>query len=73
MRVFVTGATGFLGGWLTKALLDRGDEVTALVRDEVPRCLFRQWRLGAVERLQAADVEKGKAAIVKRVKAFWGL
>lgn len=44
-RALVTGATGFLGGWLTKALLDRGAKVTALVRDRVPGCLFGLWRL----------------------------
>lgn len=35
MRVLVTGATGFLGGRLTEKLLERGDEVVALVRREV--------------------------------------
>ncbi|HXF96015.1 MAG TPA: NAD(P)-dependent oxidoreductase [Gemmatimonadales bacterium] len=33
MRVFVTGGTGFVGAHLVRALLDRGDEVTCLVRD----------------------------------------
>lgn len=32
-RVFVTGATGLLGGWLTEALLAEGAEVTVLLRD----------------------------------------
>ncbi len=32
MRYFVTGATGFIGGYLTSQLLANGDEVTALVR-----------------------------------------
>ncbi len=32
MRVLVTGATGFVGGHATAALLAAGDEVTALVR-----------------------------------------
>src|ERR687893_206604 len=31
-RVLVTGATGFVGAWLTRALLRRGAEVVALVR-----------------------------------------
>jgi CDP-glucose 4,6-dehydratase len=38
--VFVTGATGLVGGWLTKRLLDEGAQVTALVRDWVPASEF---------------------------------
>lgn len=33
MRIFVTGATGFMGSRLTRALLCRGDRVVALTRD----------------------------------------
>src|SRR5579884_4358956 len=33
VKAFVTGATGFLGGALVRALRARGDEVVALVRD----------------------------------------
>jgi dihydroflavonol-4-reductase len=32
MRSLVTGATGFIGSHVARALLDRGDEVRALVR-----------------------------------------
>jgi CDP-glucose 4,6-dehydratase len=32
---FVTGAYGMLGSWLVKALLERGDRVTVLKRDQV--------------------------------------
>lgn len=34
MRALVTGASGFVGGVVCRALLDRGDEVLALVRRE---------------------------------------
>jgi len=33
VRVFVTGATGFVGSHLATSLLDRGEEVVCLVRD----------------------------------------
>jgi CDP-glucose 4,6-dehydratase len=36
--VLVTGATGLLGGWLTRSLLGRGASVVCLVRDWVPQC-----------------------------------
>jgi CDP-glucose 4,6-dehydratase len=38
--VFITGATGLVGGWLTKHLLEQGAAVTALVRDWVPASKF---------------------------------
>lgn len=34
---FVTGATGLLGGWLVRNLLDAGADVVCLVRDWVPQ------------------------------------
>ena len=47
--VLVTGATGLLGGWLTRRLLDRGASVVALVRDWVPQCeLVRKGQLEQV-------------------------
>lgn len=35
--VFVTGAYGLLGAWLTRALVERGDRVVVLQRDRAPR------------------------------------
>jgi len=44
--VLVTGATGFLGGWLTQRLLEEGARVICLVRDWRPDCdLTRSGRL----------------------------
>jgi CDP-glucose 4,6-dehydratase len=48
-NVLVTGATGLLGSWLTEALLARGANVTALVRDAVPRS--RLVTSGAIQRI----------------------
>lgn len=36
-NVFVTGCTGLLGSWLTKALVERGANVIGLIRDWVPK------------------------------------
>jgi len=38
--VFVTGCTGLLGSWLCKELVERGADVTGLVRDWVPRSIL---------------------------------
>jgi dihydroflavonol-4-reductase len=39
VKVLVTGATGFTGGWLARHLADTGDDVRALVRPEsLQRC-----------------------------------
>lgn len=36
-NVFITGCTGLLGSWLVKDLVDRGANITGLIRDWVPR------------------------------------
>jgi len=38
--VFVTGATGLVGGWLLEGLLEAGADVVALVRDWTPQSMF---------------------------------
>src|SRR4051812_34846992 len=46
----VTGATGLLGGWLVKRLIDGGADVTCVVRDWVPQSeLVRQSLLDRVK------------------------
>jgi CDP-glucose 4,6-dehydratase len=47
MRALVTGATGMVGSWLVKELLERGVDVVALVLDADPRSeLVRSGDLG---------------------------
>lgn len=39
-NVFITGATGLVGSWLTKFLVDEGANVIVLVRDIVPKSIL---------------------------------
>jgi len=39
-NVFVTGATGLVGSWLTKRLVDEKSNVVCLVRDMVPKSIL---------------------------------
>jgi CDP-glucose 4,6-dehydratase len=43
-NIFITGCTGLLGSWLTKALVGRGANVIGLVRDSIPKSNL--YRLG---------------------------
>jgi CDP-glucose 4,6-dehydratase len=42
---FVTGATGLVGGWLLRRLIDAGADVVCLVRDWVPQSEFARGHL----------------------------
>lgn len=58
--VLVTGATGLLGGWLTRRLLDRDASVVALVRDWVPQCeLVRKKQLEQVSVVRGDVTDRG--------------
>ena len=57
--ILVTGATGIVGGWLVRRLLDFGGEVVILLRDEPVRAeLFRSGDVGRVTRVRG-DLENG--------------
>lgn len=48
--VLVTGATGLVGGWLVRRLVELGAEVTCVVRDRVPSSELYRSRL--IDRIQ---------------------
>ena len=52
-RVLVTGATGLVGSWLSKALIEKGAHVVALIRDSDPQSeLFRS---GAIQSMHVVQ------------------
>jgi len=63
--VFVTGCTGFLGSWLTMALVDVGAHVVGLVRDEVAFSPLHQ--SGYRERITAVHGDVTDYAFIERV------
>jgi CDP-glucose 4,6-dehydratase len=58
-NVFVTGATGLLGSWLTEELVTRGASVTCLVRDWVPDSRLIRSGLWDRVNLVRGDLEDG--------------
>jgi CDP-glucose 4,6-dehydratase len=62
--VFVTGATGLVGGWLVRRLLDAGAQVVCLVRDWVPRCELV--RSGQIERVSVVRGDVCDQAVLER-------
>jgi CDP-glucose 4,6-dehydratase len=61
----VTGATGLLGGWLTRRLAGLGADVVCLVRDWVPQAELV--RTGLLDRVKAARGDVRDQALVERV------
>jgi len=53
---FVTGATGLVGGWLVKRLVEAGADVVCLVRDGVPQSQFVQEGLDRQVKVVRGDV-----------------
>ncbi len=54
--VFVTGATGLLGGWLTRRLIAAGADAVCLVRDWIPQSELVRSRLIEQVRVVRGDV-----------------
>jgi CDP-glucose 4,6-dehydratase len=63
--VFVTGATGLVGNWLVRRLLDARAEIVCLVRDWVPQCELV--RAGLVERVRVVRGDVRDEALLERV------
>jgi CDP-glucose 4,6-dehydratase len=62
---FVTGATGLVGGWLVRRLVDQGADVVCLVRDWVPRSELV--RSGLVESTKVVRGDVRDQATLERV------
>jgi CDP-glucose 4,6-dehydratase len=60
----VTGATGLVGGWLVRRLLELGAEVVCLVRDWVPGCELV--RSGLLERVRVVRGDVRDQALLER-------
>ncbi len=63
--VLVTGAGGFVGSWLTRALVDAGAAVTALVRDKPAEDILDL--LGAAEHVSTISGSVTDQSLVERV------
>ncbi|MBA3946242.1 MAG: GDP-mannose 4,6-dehydratase [Herpetosiphonaceae bacterium] len=63
-RVLVTGATGLLGGWLVRALLERECSVVVLVRDPEPQSEL--YRSGLIQRTHIVVGQLEEYAVVAR-------
>jgi CDP-glucose 4,6-dehydratase len=61
---FVTGASGFLGGWLVRRLLDAGAKLVCLVRDWVPQSELMQRQL--IERVRVVRGDVRDLALLER-------
>lgn len=63
--VLVTGATGLLGGWLVRSLVESGASVVCLVRDWVPHSSFQRGPDGDKVTIVTGDIQD--MALVERV------
>ncbi|MCI0577608.1 MAG: GDP-mannose 4,6-dehydratase [Chloroflexi bacterium] len=63
-RVFVTGCAGFLGSWLTAALVSAGADVIGLIRDRVPQSQLV--RSGTVQRIKIVEGDVSDYTLMER-------
>jgi len=63
--VFVTGATGLVGGWLVRRLLDAGADTVCLIRDRVPQSELVRSGLNA--RVKSVQGDVRDRALLERV------
>jgi CDP-glucose 4,6-dehydratase len=61
---FVTGATGLLGSWLVKKLVESGADVVCLVRDWIPQSELV--RTGMIERVKVVRGDIRDQAVLER-------
>ncbi len=66
-KVFVTGATGLMGGWVVKALMRDGAEIVALVRDHAPKSMVV--REGLIERIATVSGDLESLSTMQRAIA----
>ena len=62
--VFVTGATGLVGSWLVKRLVEHGADVICLVRDRVPQSELH--RSGLIEKVKCVAGDVCDQALLER-------
>lgn len=62
--VLITGASGLVGGWLSRHLLAKGAAVVCLIRDRIPSCELR--RSGDLDRVAAVTGDVRDQALLER-------
>lgn len=63
--IFITGATGLLGSWLTDRLVREGADIVCLVRDHVPTSNF--YLLGLDRRVNVVRGDITELALLERI------
>lgn len=70
-NVFITGATGLLGGWMTRELLQRGANVVALIRDRNSNCML--FRDGLDRQITLVQGDLADRSLLRRVIAEYDI